>query len=170
LRWLQTCLEAWDICGDSFTTFEVYSNQQKPWVQSVLVPYITFWGVASILSVINIALKLKQLACLIRARAMPAAATVTVDKLGNVIVPRVLGANPAVVQLHQRFVDFKEAQTKFLASIALLLCEGAKLFGPPALASLPFVVSRKIPLTSLQICPCWCSRASTSDPSEMTPR
>jgi hypothetical protein len=131
MRLWQICLETWDIAGDSFTTYDVYSNQQLPWVQRLLVPYVTFFAVSLLLSVVNIGYKVRLLLGKLTMHVMPASAVVNVEKLGSVIVPPALAANPAVVALHARFENLSAEQFKFLTMLPLVVCEGVERVGAP---------------------------------------
>jgi hypothetical protein len=110
---------------------DVYANQQKPWVQRLLVPYVAFFGVSSIASVIAIGVKVQLLVRKIAKRAMPAAAIPAVRTLGKVSVPPVHASHPGVVALHEKYEVMKTASTKFLAMIPLVVFEGAQTCGAP---------------------------------------
>ena len=145
LRFL--CLNAANfilIAGDAFLTYQVYLYQYKEWVNRLLVPYLAFFGLASVVSAFTIGQKVLMIAARIRSRHLIAAAAPAVATLDGVAVSSDVGQLESVRELKEKF-DENRSETKQLYLVLLLgLCEGASM--------LQFVPARPTAKACGQIC------------------
>jgi hypothetical protein len=140
-------MELSDIAGDGFFTWNIYNNQQKPWVvrsvigsrpvglqrwygslsrsfwhlQAQLVtPYLVIFSVAAVVSVVSLAVKGKLF--LEGLRSLNAnAGPVTLD---GVNVSAELVQLAPIVEITHKFADNLRARKKLYCAAALLAIEG----------------------------------------------
>jgi hypothetical protein len=126
MRLLQICLETWDIAGDSLMTVSVWKNQQKPWVQDMVIPYVCAFGVSCIVSIGTMAYKMRLLAkkhCLRRAED-----DIGVHSLDGLEVPHEFADHDAIRQLKSKFDENNLMVKKMYCALLLGLFESASVF------------------------------------------
>ena len=127
LRFL--CLNATNLIllvGDALMTVSVWKNQQKPWVQDMVIPYVCAFGVSCIVSIGTMAYKMRLLAkkhCLRRAEA-----DVFVHSLDGLEVPHEFADHDAIKQLKSKFDENNLMVKKMYCALLLGLFESAPDF------------------------------------------
>ncbi len=103
-------------------TVSVWKNQQKPWVQDMVIPYVCTFGVACIVSIGTMGYRLMLVAekhCSRRAEA-----DVGVRSLDGVEVPHVFADHDAVKKLKMKFDENQRTVGKMYCALLLGLIEG----------------------------------------------
>lgn len=107
-------------------TASVWKNQQKPWVQDMVIPYVCAFGVSCIVSIGTMAYKMSLLAkkhCLRRAEA-----DVGVHSLDGLEVPNEFADHDAIKQLKSKFDENNLIVHKMYCALLLGLFESASVF------------------------------------------
>ena len=114
------------IVGDALMTVSVWKNQQKPWVQDMVIPYVCAFGVSCIVSIGTMAYKMRLLAkkhCLRRAEA-----DICVHSLDGLEVPHEFADHGAIKQLKSKFDENNLMLNKMYCALLLGLFESASVF------------------------------------------
>ena len=123
------CLNATNLilfAGDSLMTVSVWENQQKPWVQALVTPYVCTFGVACIVSIGTMGYKLRLLAkkhCLRRAED-----DIGVHSLDGLEVPHEFADHDAIKQLKNKFDENNLMVKKMYCALLLGLFESTPYF------------------------------------------
>jgi hypothetical protein len=126
LRFL--CLNATNlilIAGDAVMTVSVWKNQQKPWVQDMVIPYVCTFGVGCVVSISTMGYKVMLLAE--KHRSRHAEADVGVRSLDGVEVPHEFADHDAAKQLKKKFDENRRMVGKMYCALLLGLLEGVRL-------------------------------------------
>jgi hypothetical protein len=114
------------IAGDSVMTVSVWKNQQKPWVQDMVIPYVCAFGVSCIVLVGTMAYKMRLVAkkhCFRRAEA-----DICVHSLDGLEVPHEFADHDAIKQLKNKFDENNLTVKRMYCALLLGLFESAPEF------------------------------------------